>query len=93
MAQQYIAGGVSGAAIDTIEQLLSEYGPSLPASDVETLNADLALAYFLTLIAVIKCFWQVLEARIGSKIRWNAQIAARVFADRNFKLETTATGC
>src|SRR5437667_265519 len=53
---------------------------------------DLALAYFLTLIAVIKCFWQVLEARIGSKIRWNAQIAARVFADRNFKLETTATG-
>jgi len=54
---------------------------------------DLALAYFLTLIAVIKCFWQVLEARIGSKIRWNAQIAARVFADRNFKLETTATGC
>src|SRR2546427_395336 len=54
---------------------------------------DLALAYFLTLIAVIKCFWQVLEARIGSKIRGNAQIAARVFADRNFKLETTATGC
>ena len=54
---------------------------------------DLALAYFLALMALIKCFWQVLEARIGSKIRWNAQIAARVFAERNFKIDTTATGC
>jgi len=56
LAQQYIAGGVSGAAIDTIEQLLSEYGPSLPASDVETLNADLALAYF-RLGELQNCTW------------------------------------
>jgi len=54
---------------------------------------DLALAYFLALMALIKCFWQVLEARSASKIRWNAQIAARVFAERNFKIDTTATGC
>jgi hypothetical protein len=56
LAQQYIAGGVSGAAIGTLEQLLSEYGPSLPAPDIETLKADLALAYF-RLGELQNCTW------------------------------------
>lgn len=56
LAQQYIGGGVSEAAIATIEQLLADYGPSLPASDVETLNADLALAYF-RLGELQNCTW------------------------------------
>src|SRR5262249_12861676 len=32
LAQQYVAEGVSGGAIAILEQLLSEYGPSIPAA-------------------------------------------------------------
>ena len=56
VAQQYIGEGVSGAAIAGIEQLLSEYGPSIPTADVETLKADLALAYF-RLGELENCTW------------------------------------
>jgi hypothetical protein len=56
LAEQYIAGGLSVAAIEIIEQLLAEYGPSLPASDIETLNADLAFAYF-RLGELQNCTW------------------------------------
>lgn len=56
LAQQYIAGGTSEAAIATLEALLSEYGPSLPTRDIETLKADLALAYF-RLGELRNCTW------------------------------------
>jgi hypothetical protein len=56
LAQQYIAGGLSMAAVETIEQLLAEYGPSLPAPDIETLRADLAFAYF-RLGELQNCTW------------------------------------
>lgn len=56
LAQQYIAGGTSEAAIATLEALLSEYGPSLPTQDIETLKADLALAYF-RLGELRNCTW------------------------------------
>jgi hypothetical protein len=56
LAQQYIAGGLSMAGIATIEQLLAEYGQSLPAADIETLNADLAFAYF-RLGELQNCTW------------------------------------
>ena len=56
LAQQYIAGGTSEAAIVTLEALLSEYGPSLPTRDIETLKADLALAYF-RLGELHNCTW------------------------------------
>jgi len=56
LAQQYIAGGTSEAAIATLEALLSEYGPSLPPRDIETLKADLALAYF-RLGELHNCTW------------------------------------
>ena len=56
LAQQYIGGGLSMAAIATIEQLLRDYGPSLPAPDVETLKADLAFAYF-RLGELQNCTW------------------------------------
>jgi len=56
LAQQYIAGGLSMAGIETIEQLLAEYGPSLPPADVETLKADLAFAYF-RLGELQNCTW------------------------------------
>ena len=56
LAQQYIGGGMSEPAIATLEQLLAEYGPSLPRVDVETLNADLALAYF-RLGELQNCTW------------------------------------
>ena len=56
LAQQYLGGGMSEPAIATLEQLLSDYGPSLPRADVETLNADLALAYF-RLGELQNCTW------------------------------------
>lgn len=56
LAQQYIAGGTSEAAIATLEALLSEYGPSLPTQDIETLKADLALANF-RLGELRNCTW------------------------------------
>jgi ASPIC and UnbV/FG-GAP-like repeat len=56
LAQQYVAEGVSGGAIAVLEQLLSEYGPSIPAADIETLKADLAYAYF-RLGELTNCTW------------------------------------
>jgi ASPIC and UnbV/FG-GAP-like repeat len=56
LAQQYVDGGLSLAAVATIEQLLAEYGPSLPVPDIETLNADLAFAYF-RLGELQNCTW------------------------------------
>src|SRR5207249_994463 len=44
LGQQYVNGGASEAGIDTLEQLLAEYGPKLPQRDIETLKADIALA-------------------------------------------------
>jgi Cu/Ag efflux protein CusF len=56
LAQQYIAGGIPEAAIASLEALLSEYGSSLPTRDIETLKADLALAYF-RLGELRNCTW------------------------------------
>jgi Cu/Ag efflux protein CusF len=56
LAQQYIAGGTSEGAIAILEALLSEYGPSVPKQDIETLKADLALAYF-RLGELRNCTW------------------------------------
>jgi hypothetical protein len=56
LAQQYVAEGVSGGGIAVLEQLLSEYGPSIPAADIETLKADLAYAYF-RLGELTNCTW------------------------------------
>jgi len=54
---------------------------------------DLALAYFLTLIALMKRFWQVLEARIGIVTVGMAESRPRPFSNSDFKFATTATGC
>lgn len=56
LAQQYVFGGASEAAIAALEQLLADYGGSLSARDVETLRADLAFAYF-RLGELQNCTW------------------------------------
>jgi ASPIC and UnbV/FG-GAP-like repeat len=56
LAQQYVYGGASEAAIATLEDLLAEYGPSLPVRDIETLKGDMALAYF-RLGELQNCAW------------------------------------
>jgi ASPIC and UnbV/FG-GAP-like repeat len=56
LAQQYIAGGLANFAVGEIEQLLSEYSSSIPPADIETLNADLAYAYF-RLGELQNCTW------------------------------------
>ncbi|TMJ46537.1 MAG: CRTAC1 family protein [Alphaproteobacteria bacterium] len=56
LAQQYVGEGVSGAGIAILEQLLSEYGSSIPPVDVETLRADLAFAYF-RMGELTNCSW------------------------------------
>jgi hypothetical protein len=56
LAQQYVAEGVAGGGIAILEQLLSEYGSSIPAVDIETLKADLAYAYF-RLGELTNCTW------------------------------------
>jgi hypothetical protein len=55
IAQQYVYGGASEAGIALLEKLLAEY-KSLAPSDVETLKADLALAYF-RLGELQNCTW------------------------------------
>ena len=49
-------GGSSEAGIATLEQLLADYRPRLPPRDIETLKADLALAYF-RLGELQNCTW------------------------------------
>jgi hypothetical protein len=56
LAQQYVYGGASEAAIAVLEKLLADYGKSLPAHDIETLKADMALAYF-RLGELQNCTW------------------------------------
>jgi hypothetical protein len=56
LAQQYVYAAASEPAIATLEALLAEYGSTLPASDVETLKGDLALAYF-RLGELQNCTW------------------------------------
>jgi len=56
LAQQYINAGSSEPAIAALEALLADYGPALPARDVETLKGDLALAYF-RLGELQNCTW------------------------------------
>jgi ASPIC and UnbV/FG-GAP-like repeat len=56
LAQQYVYGGASEAAIALLDQLLADYGKSLPARDIETLKADQALAYF-RLGELQNCTW------------------------------------
>jgi len=56
LAQQYVYGGASEAGIAVLEKLLAEYGKSLPLRDIETLKADLALAYF-RLGELQNCTW------------------------------------
>ena len=56
IAQQYVYGGASEAAIALLEKLLADYGKSLPASDIETLKSDEALAYF-RLGELQNCTW------------------------------------
>jgi hypothetical protein len=55
LAQQYVYGGASEPGIALLEKLLADY-KSLPPSDVETLKADLALAYF-RLGELQNCTW------------------------------------
>jgi hypothetical protein len=56
LAQQYVYGGASEAAIALLDKLLVDYGKSLPTSDIETLKADEALAYF-RLGELQNCTW------------------------------------
>jgi hypothetical protein len=56
LAQQYVFAGTSEAAIGLLEKLLSDYGKSVPPRDIETLKADLALAYF-RLGELQNCTW------------------------------------
>jgi hypothetical protein len=56
LGQQYVNGGAAEAGIDTLEQLLAEYGPKLPQRDIETLKGDIALAYF-RLGELQNCTW------------------------------------
>jgi hypothetical protein len=43
LAQQYVYGGASEPAIALLDKLLADYGKSLPARDIATLNSDQAL--------------------------------------------------
>lgn len=54
---------------------------------------DLAFAYFLTLIALVNRFWQVLEARIGIVTVGMAESRPGPFSNSDLKFATTATGC
>ena len=56
LAQQYVYGGASEAAIALLDKLLAEYGKSVPARDIETLKGDQALAYF-RLGELQNCTW------------------------------------
>ena len=56
LAQQYVFAGTSEPAIAVLEKLLSDYGKSVPPRDIETLKADLALAYF-RLGELQNCTW------------------------------------
>jgi ASPIC and UnbV/FG-GAP-like repeat len=56
LAQQYVYGGTAEPGIGELETVLDEYGESLPRGDVETLKADLALAYF-RLGELQNCTW------------------------------------
>ena len=46
LAMQYVYGGNAEPGIALLEKLLDEYGKALPRRDIETLKADLALAWF-----------------------------------------------
>jgi transposase len=50
---------------------------------------DLALAYFLTLIALMKRFWQVLEVRISIVTVGMAESRPTPFSNSDFKFGTT----
>jgi len=54
---------------------------------------DLAVAYLFTLIAVINNVGQFLVAPNDSMTLPMLKSRHSTFADRNFKIETTATGC
>jgi len=56
LAQQYVNGGASEPAIAELESLLVDYKGILPPRDVETLNSDLAFAYF-RLGELQNCTW------------------------------------
>ena len=56
LAQQYVNGGASEPAIAELESLLVDYKGILPARDVETLQSDLAFAYF-RLGELQNCTW------------------------------------
>ena len=56
LGQQYVNGGASEVGIATLEQLLADYGARLPQRDIETLKADIALAYF-RLGELQNCTW------------------------------------
>ncbi len=54
---------------------------------------DLAVTYFLTVIDLIHCFWQALEARDDLINPENAKLQQSASADINLGLEPSATGC
>ncbi|HYR44947.1 MAG TPA: hypothetical protein VER98_18095 [Terriglobia bacterium] len=54
---------------------------------------ELALAYFLTLIALMKRFGQVLEARIDIKSVGMPKSKRQAIANSDFKFGSSATGC
>jgi hypothetical protein len=56
LANQYVYGGASEPGIGMLESLISDYRRSLAPSDLETLKADLALAYF-RLGELQNCTW------------------------------------
>ena len=56
LAQQYVFSGASEPAIAALEQILVDYKGMLPPRDVETLEGDIAFAYF-RLGELQNCTW------------------------------------
>jgi transposase len=54
---------------------------------------DLVMATFIVYLHALKCLWQVLEARICFKNVPMLRSRGKIFAERNSKFGTTATGC
>src|ERR1051326_1593758 len=87
------AGRISQAACDSCCRFQFKLGT---APDDRRENSagpsGLAFAYFLTLIALMARFWQVLEAEIHMATVGMTKSKPAPFFDSNFNFGTTATG-
>jgi transposase len=54
---------------------------------------DLAMATFIVYLLALKCIWQVLNAKIGSKNVLTLQSVDKISVKRNSKFATSTTGC